>query len=53
MRYPPRSLTWPLKDDGWKTILSFWGPGLCSGAFAVSFREGISNNTLMPGQSNS
>ena len=30
----------PLKMDGWNTILSYWGPGLFSGAFAVSFREG-------------
>ena len=29
----------PLKMDGWNTIVSFWGSGLFSGAFAVSFRE--------------
>ena len=28
-----------LKMDGWNTIVSFWGTGLFSGAFAVSFRE--------------
>ena len=54
----PGSLTWPLKNDGWKTtFLLGWyifrgyvklaggsfllGPGLFSGAFAVSVREGI------------
>ena len=26
--------------DGWNTSLSYWCPGLFSGAFAVSFREG-------------
>ena len=30
----------PKKMDGWNTSLSYWGPGLFSGAFAVSFREG-------------
>ena len=34
-------LTWHLKMDGWNTIVSF-SDGLFSGAFAVSFREGIS-----------
>ena len=30
----------PFKNDGWKTMVSFWGNlGLCSGAFALSFRE--------------
>ena len=29
-----------LKMYGWKMIVSFW-EGLVSGAFAVSFREGI------------
>ena len=29
-----------LKMDGWNTSLSYWGPGLFSGAFAVSFRKG-------------
>ena len=28
-----------LKMDGWKTILSFWGPAYFSGAFAVSLRD--------------
>ena len=28
--------------DGWNTIVSFWVPGLFSGALAVSFREGFS-----------
>ena len=37
----PETNTSPLKMDGWNTILSYWGPGLFSGGFAVSFREGI------------
>ena len=28
----------PLRIDGWETILSFWGPAISSGAFAVSFK---------------
>ena len=32
----------PLKMDGLEYyFLSYWGPGLFSGAIAVSFREGI------------
>ena len=27
--------------DGWKTILSYWGPGYFQGRNAVSFREYI------------
>ena len=31
----------PLNMDGWKMILSFWGPAQFLGSsFAVSFREG-------------
>ena len=38
---PSLKLTFsPLEMDGWNTILSYWGPGLFWGAFAVSFREG-------------
>ena len=29
--------------NGWNTIVSFWD-GLFSGAFAVSFREGLTSN---------
>ena len=36
----PETNSLPLKMDGWNTSLSYWG-GLFSGAFAVSFREGI------------
>ena len=31
----------PENGCSWKMIVSFWGPGLFSGAFAVSFRDGI------------
>ena len=29
----PETNSSPLKMDGWKTILSYWGPGLFSGVF--------------------
>ena len=35
---PPKFNCLPLKNDGWKMILSFWD-GLFSGVFAVSFNE--------------
>ena len=38
-RVRPRSLTSPLKMDGWKTMLSYW-EGNFSGAFPVKLREG-------------
>ena len=37
----PKTNSSPLKMDGWKTIVSFSGPALFLGAFAVRFREGI------------
>ena len=35
------------KMDAWNTILSYWGFGLFSGAFDVSFREGTIPETNM------
>ena len=38
--YPPRNEHQKhLKMDGWKTIVSFWGPAYFLGAKKVSFRE--------------
>ena len=39
----------PLKFDGWNTLFSSLGFGLCSKAFAVSFREGIPTQSKMDG----
>ena len=38
----PESNSSHLKMDGWNTTVSFWGKSLFSGAFAVSFTEGMS-----------
>ena len=35
----PETNILPLKMDGWKTIVSFWGPAYFLGAKKVSFRE--------------
>ena len=35
----PKSNNSPLKNDGWKTILSFSGPGLFSGAKCLNFQS--------------
>ncbi len=37
---PPRSLTYPLKNGGWKTILSYWVSGTFQGR-TVKLREGM------------
>ena len=34
----PRSLTHPLKNDGWKTILSSWGPVYFQGPSQLNFQ---------------
>ena len=36
--YPPRKLTYPLKMDGWNTILSYWVSAYFQ-VQTVSFRE--------------
>ena len=48
---PETNRTSPLKMDGWNTILSYWGFGLFSGAFAVSFREQVIGFLRVPGVS--
>ena len=39
---PPKFNSWPLKIDGWKTSLSYWGCGHFSGENSLfKLREGI------------
>ena len=38
--HPPKFNSSPLKNDAWKTIVSFWD-GIFSGVFAVKLQVGI------------
>ena len=51
LQLPSLKLTWHLKIDGWKTA-SLFGPGLFSGAFALSFRGPgmFAPKKMLPGQ---